>query len=250
MLTFLHTASHGETFEDVLPSALLQEASMLSLFVPPADDVAAAPACPTSGVLEVLPPGAPVAVLASDADPPAFVSALEHLCALPHSTAHWEVPAGSHDPPYCVVLLAVDYEQFLVVLQPGPTLPQLAAALDFPPEHLFVHLQMDVFGELVVASHSVGVCYGFRDKRIFGSVPRGRGLFIDGRAVGRPVCYRTYLQRTLTPSELCLSLGIAIPEAYEPMVAGYEPMADGGGFPLEHGATVILWLARLPPLPL
>ena len=247
MLTFLHTASHGETFEDVLPSALLQEASMLSLFVPPAADTDAAPACPTSGVLDVLPPGAPVAVLAPDAGPPAFVGALEHLRALPHSTAHWEVPAGSHDPPYCAVLLGVDYEQFLVVLQPGPTLPQLAAALNFPPEHLFVHLQMDVFDELVVASHSVGVCYGFRDKRVFGACPRGRGLFIDGRAVGRPVCYRTYLQRTLTPLELCLFLGIAIPDAYEPMVAGPASLAEGGGFSVEHGDTVILWLAACSP---
>ena len=207
---FLHTASHDETFADVLPSVLLQAAPTVSLFVPPTDVADAVPISPASSVAEVLHPGSPLAVIALGGPPPSFQDAVEHLRALPHSTAHWEAPSGTHGPPYCAVLLGVDFEQFLVTLQAGEILPQLAAALDLPPAHLFVHLQRDVFDELVVASHSVGVCYGFRDKRIFGAMPRGKGIFIDSRPVGRPVCYRTYLQRVLTPHELCLFLGIEV----------------------------------------
>ena len=187
---FLHTAHAVETFEDALPPALLQGSTAVSLFVPPRHTEELDPVHPDTLVSAAIASGSVVVVQGVHDEAPVYVDVLDHLQSLPHSTARHDDAEGRHDPhPASVVLLGVAFEQFILELRDGPTAAQVAAALDYPEECLYLHRQPACFERLVIVGVPVAESFGFRDTRVFGRVP-GRGLFIDSRAVGRLVCYR------------------------------------------------------------
>ena len=245
---FLHTAHAVETFEDALPPALLQGSTAVSLFVPPRHTEELDPVRPDTLVSAAISPGSVVVVQGVHDEAPLYVHVLDHLQSLPHSTERQDDAAGRHDPhPASVVLLGVAFEQYVLELRDGPTAAQVATALDYPEECLYLHRQPTGFERLVVAGVPVAESFGFRDTRVFGNVP-GRGLFIDSRAVGRPVCYRCVQQRVLHAEDVCRMLDVQVPEGYVAHVAGGTSLQDGtAGFTTWHGETITVWLDFLIP---
>ena len=180
---FLHAAHVGETLEDAMPLALLQNRSAVSLYVPPVQDDSVAPMRPDALVLEVLQAGSHVAVLGAQADPPVFRQTHQHLRSLDHDLGWVDDDVGRHAPLVTsAVLLGVRFEQFLITLGPGPVREQIALALEYPPDALYLQQQPACFDKLVVAGVPVAECWGFRDIRIFGR-HLWRALLADPSAI-------------------------------------------------------------------
>ena len=249
-MCFLQTCFAGDTFEDAMPVHLLSGSTALSLYVPPtpgADDTD--PVAPDTRVQDVVDTGSLVVIQRAGEDAPEFFDVRDHMRALPHDTAREDAPDGIHDPPCTsIALLGVGFEQHLVTLRPGPTLVQLAAALDYPLQQVFFHRQVVKFDGLVVLGKPVASCYAYRDTRIFGNPPRGRGIFVDPRAAGRPVCYRSLIQKQTCADELLRMLEVPVPPGYEAICdVGVRQCVGAELFTFEHGSSVVLWVEQIGP---
>ena len=240
---FLHTAFPFETVEDVLPPAMVQRAAAVSLYAPSDLVGHAGPLRPDMQMQQMMTSGALVVVQDVHDAPPACVDIHQHLHSLPHDVGHVTDATGSHDPlPTTAVLLGVGHEQFLIEVRDGPISRQIEDALEYSPGQLIVHEQRPCFDKLVVTGLPVARCFAFRDSVIFGRQP-GRGLFIDSRAVGRPVCFRNFQQRRLSVDAVFRAANAQVLEGYVAYCAGMFPdPADNAYFLLEHGDTAIIWL--------
>ena len=248
---FAHAAAAEETLDTALPQAAFHEGRALDVYLPPAQpglpDELPSPVVPERD----LPPGALLVFQAEGEPAPVLPDTLAHLYGLPHVAAGDYPEITLYQPHSCdVVLLGVEYEQFIMRCASGPILHQVAQRLGMRAEDVFLQRQYQTFPELVVAGRGVGACWGVRSKAIFGEVPAGRGVFIDSRALGRPVVYRSVLARRLCPSDVCGMLDVPIPSHYCAYAEGGFACADlADYFLIEDGMNLTVWLDFAAPQP-
>ena len=68
-------------------------------------------------------------------------------------------------------------------------------------------------------------------------------MFVDAKALGRPVLYCILLDHRAMPSDLCRLAGITVPEGFHPCCLGGVLLQDAlGTLSVQHGETLQLWL--------
>ena len=247
---FMHTAAAGQVLEETLPCGPFQVGRRLDVYLPPAAD--AQPLLEPHNIVPVadLQPGALYFFQLPTLVPPQLLDPYQHLLALPH-TPSADFPEGAeHNPHPCdVALLGVQFEQFVVRFRgDGSIKQQIGRHMGMPAHDVYWHRQPQGFETLVVSGRSVAACFGVRSIAVFGDPPSGNGIFVDPRAVGKPVAYRSVQQRRLQPSDVCRIMDVTVPDGYLPCVAGgVRCPFDPEFFLTEHGMNVVVWFETTSP---
>ena len=240
---FIQVGHHGEAIEDIMPASLLPGVEEVDVYILPdpstdtfADPLAIQPARDLSSgtILRFQPSDAMEGTLPSL---PALLQSLPHLPAPRPAHAHaWE------PQPLDVVILGVSFDQFVITLAVGDVLPQVAAFFDMRPEDVLLQPQVGQFDRLCVCGKAIQRAYGFRSRVTSDRHLVGRGLFIDGRLLGRPVAYRRFVQVYLEAEDLCRSLSVEVPDGYHIVYHGGAPLpASPTYFTFEPGETFVVW---------
>ena len=247
---FVHVVFPGEDLEASLPHAIFGMHGQLDLYLPPTSPGQhVAVAGPRSLALE-LQPGALLLFQADAGLPPDLLAPLEHLRAMSHVRAEEFPDDVLYSPHPCdVVLLGVEYEQYVLRLGGVPIKRLVSSSLGIAEADVYLHHQPVPFAQLTVAGQAVSACFGLRSRAVHGGEPVGRGMFIDCRAVGRPVVYRTFQALRLCPSDVCHMLDVGIP-------AGYRAWCEGAVacdkypdyFLVEHGINLTVWVDSDSPV--
>ena len=247
---FVHVVFPGEDLEASLPHAIFGMHGQLDLYLPPTSPGQhVAVAGPRSLALE-LQPGALLLFQADAGLPPDLLAPLEHLRAMSHVRAEEFPDDVLYRPHPCdVVLLGVEYEQYVLRLGGVPIKRLVSSSLGIAEADVYLHHQPVPFAQLTVAGQAVSACFGLRSRAVHGGEPVGRGMFIDCRAVGRPVVYRTVQALRLCPSDVCHMLDVGIP-------AGYRAWCEGAVacdkypdyFLVEHGINLTNWVDSDSPV--
>ena len=247
---FAHAVFHSEDLDASLPQAVFEDGAQLDLYLPPSDAGDPDPHVNTIWPAQTLQPGSLLMFQPQGLLPPLLSSPTDRLSAMEHVDAHAFPDTVLYRPHPCdVVLLGVGYEQFVLRLGSMPIRLLVARHLDMAATDVFLHHQAAAFTELTVAGRPISVCFGFRSKAIFGEEPAGRGVFIDSRAVGRPVVYRSVQAHRLHPTDVCSMLDVQVPAGYQVCLAGAARCCQWHGyFLVEHGMSLVVWLEPLLPV--
>ena len=200
------------------------------------------------GAATDLAPGTTVCMLSQGREPPPLVDPPAHLLQLPPVADRVDADIGAFDPAEVdAVLLGLSSEQHYLRLRTGPVRLQAAAALGMDPGNVFLHTQEEVFRNLVVSGRQIAHCWGIRHSP--GAVrPPGIGLFVDCRALGRPVAYCLVPATPICTDYLCSIVGASLPPGFQPHCC---KVGDGGVTTqeiwIEHGDTLQLCLYHSGP---
>ena len=214
------------------------------------------PGCPDAGRLDLAPEdvladsvtdGALVCLLPFETPPPATRPKQDHLHSLPHVSS-LEQESMPLEENMLAVFLGFGFDQFCLRLPFGSVPRFVANALDIPFDSVFLCRQLDPFDCLTVAGRRRRLTFGFRNLADMGRPFTGRGLFIDARPLGRPVCFREILVEDFTPRQLCQWLEVTVPEGYEPF-CGTPKERGNGSVTNFHGESVVVWVDETAPAP-
>ena len=204
---------------------------------------------PDTVVANVLSDGDLVCLRPSAAPPPLTRTLQDHLNTLVHVDGQDRqlIPDRQHR---LAAFLGFGFDQFCLQLPFGSVPRFVADTLDIPFESVFLCRQLDPFESLTIAGRCPSQIFGFRNFSDMGRPFAGRGLFIDARLLGRPVCFREILVEEFTPRQLCLWLEVTVPDGFEPFCQGCTPTDSGTrGLTNYHGESVVLWIDATAPAP-
>ena len=243
----LVAAYPGCSAADVIPQEAIPPGELCEAFIPETSDKDRSVLQPETIVAEAVPAGSLVCLRPSCAPLPQARTMQEHLNSLPHvgSAATQQLPERQNR---LAVFLGFGFDQFCLQLPFGSVPRHLAASIEVPPESVFLCRQLDPFDSLTVAGSCPVQVFGFRNLSVMGRPFTGRGLFIDPRPLGRPVCFREILVDAFTPRQLCAWLNVPIPDGFQPLCQGGTDAGSGdGSITNYHGETVILWMDQVVP---
>ena len=174
-----------------------------------------------------------------------IVSAQQVLDLLPHVPAEDATLYAALPDRNDVLLLGAAFEQSLVRMPIGVLDDEVAAFAGIEQEPYHVHWLTDFFEDLAYEGHSVDRCVACRPAAFRSRRPEACGLFIDGRLLGRPVCYRSSHTPLLEAGDLLRLIDADLPSGFELRVIGGTATFDPDVFRFEDGARVVLWAASL-----
>ena len=236
---YLQVAREQEDFEDWIPTTALRSFGTLiaQLYEGRSNTRIREDPFPCVGSLLVV-----VCLGGEDSE---IVSAQQVLDLLPHVPAEDAALHAALPERNDVLLLGVAFEQSLVRMPIGVLFDEVAAFAGIEQEPYHVHWLTDFFEDLAYEGHSVDRCVACRPAAFRSRRPEACGLFIDGRLLGRPVCYRSSHTPLLEAGDLLRLIHADLPPGFELRVIGGTTTSDPDVFRFEDGARVVLWAASL-----
>ena len=233
---FLQVAGEDTTLDDVLPDSVFQLIEEVSTFCSNAR-------VGTSSDQPFRPqPGSTLFLQERGLPMPARLNAQFVLDSLEH------LPVGSSLP-----VAVAAREDRLLILGPGfdlkmASLPVTASdadvaavvGLDVAAAHIH-HLRLP-FTDLAFEGESVSRVVACRPLQFRSRSADRCGLFLDGRRLGRPVCYRSSPTSTLTVLDLLRLVDADVPSDLQVAVEGGAVSELGDAFHFEDGARVTLFV--------
>ena len=232
---FLQVAREQEDFDDWVPTSALHASGSLAaqLIAGRAATQQRKGPFPNSGSLLVATgrPGEDTGVF----------SAQQVLDGLPHVPAEDAVPVASGPQHHDVLLLGVAFDQKLVRLPIGAVDAEVASWAGLEEEPYHVHWMTSPFAGLAFEGHPVDRCVACRPAAFKGRRPEACGLFLDGRALGRGICYRSSHTCFLEDGDLLRLLDVDLPAGLSLRLSGAVEISASGVFRFVDGASVVLW---------
>ena len=143
------------------------------------------------------------------------------------------------DSPDCTLLLGVDFEQFVVYHSVRRRHGDLAAAYNAHEDDAVIFDCPVALDTVVVNGTPVRNVAAIRRRSLLvGGVP-GRGLFIDSRDVGRPVCFRLFRANTVTGADILRAIATPLPDGAQVFLDGPEVSSDGSAVTLPPEGTFV-----------
>ena len=245
---FMAVAFPGQEAEAFLPQDAIPPSQSCDAYVPPTADRARTVLQADSVVADALVPAATIFLQPSLSPAAVALPMREHLRSLPHVTAAQLEPLPPSER-LLAVFLGFGFHQFCLELPFGSVPRYVASALGIPFESVYLCRQLDFFDRLTIAGRRPSLCFGFRNLSDMHRRFQGRGLFIDCRPLGRPVCFREILVPSFTAEQLCDWLEVCVPAGFVPLCRSASTGQGDAPFSNYHGETFLLWVDSTAPSP-
>ena len=175
--------------------------------------------------------------------PPPEAFAVQHvLDGLPHRAADEPTLEACGPEPSAVLLLGVWFDQILTSLPADPEDEEVASKVGLDGDLYHLHWLVDPVPDLSCEGHPVERVVACRPDAFRCKLPHACGLFIDGRELGRPVCYRSCHSHCLGLEEVLRLVDVEVPEGFVAQLSGGVLDAEAGVFRFADGARVVIWL--------
>ena len=163
-----------------------------------------------------------------------------------------QLPAAEAIPATRYLLLGEDFSQTVLDLAYGPVTPQVAGVTGLPAPSVSIWFHKGsshAFGRISVKGQVVEKYLGYRPFRV-GSDGPSLLVFIDARALGKPVCCRLFSRGVFRAEDFLDALDIELSSRFTVRFSGREAHPVGGD-PLvrrvAHCSSVILQVASVEP---
>ena len=158
-----------------------------------------------------------------------------------------DMPSHEVVPPMRYLLLGPGDVQTVAVLRTGPTCPQINAATGIGTDALTLWVQREPFEGPAHQGVGTNRCIAYRRKDTVAEHV-GPAVFIDPRAVGKPLCCRLMKAAALTVEDFGSSLEVVLPEGFRLRFRGGQPRIHPPESRLfEHRDTCVLWVEAIMP---
>ena len=180
-------------------------------------------------------------------EPPHLPTAQQFLGDARNEMRRAALPVSESPPLLRRLLLGPGFEQAICEIEFGALAPHVERVTGIPARRLVLSIQRGSFTDLAVQGVPVSKCISYRDRELV-MRPHSPTLYIDGRALGVPVCSRMVQGLEHSAVAIAALIQAEVPPSMELLIAGGRPLEDAPQvFRFQDRDTVTIWAQlRLP----